>query len=412
MPRLSWKNIRKHRKKVFALLLIFGYVVLPDYFSWLGPNADGQYECPAGRPGDPDMVERPSRPPVLKIINLTDEGELIDRCQWTDALYELTQVKQPEIIVMYVHGWKHNSAPDDSDRKNFEQLVKTLTDNEKQTQRPRHVIGIYIGWQGLSSSIPVVRELTFWARKRAADRISQSAILTKLIGAIESIVCRRNQPDDLVLFVGHSSGARILYNATSQVLLYNVQMQHPGRRFGTYGIIKGPADLIVLLNPAFESSIYTALDSVRRYQETFSLGQQPVLLSISTNNDWATRYAFPSGQWLGFSRRERQLVTLGNHLPYSTHSLSATENSERAPVPNQRPWFDSFCRDGICLKRQDDRQQHNPFLVAKTEQTVLDGHNGIWKPAFVRWLHGFIVELDQSIHAEPAKDPTRQCIQR
>ena len=56
----------------------------------------------------------------------------------------------------------------------------------------------------------------------------------------------------------------------------------------------------MLLNPAFEASMFTAMHTIRRTQwsEAMGLEQKPLLLAISTNNDRATGWAFPVGQYL------------------------------------------------------------------------------------------------------------------
>lgn len=350
------------------------------------------YECPAGVPNDPARQPRPSPAPVVKTVELTDLGELVNRCQWTDVLYEL-QVKRPEVVLLYVHGWKHDGKDDDRDKIEFGDLVRKMTAAE-QAGRGRHVVGIYVGWPGATLRVPLLQELTYWSRQRAADRISQSAVVTKLIGAINSVrQLAGHRAEDTIVLMGHSFGARILLTATSQLILFDVQMKHPGHRFGTYRPVQGPADLIVLLNPAVEASAYTALDSVRRYQERINERQEPLMLTISTSNDLATRIAFPLGQALGLALHERQQTTLGNYEPYFTHTLGPSQPV--GPRPGL-PWYDKFCRSGICLsRRDDDRQARNPFIVASTTEDVLDGHNGIWKPDFIQWLQEFFREADR-----------------
>jgi len=370
------------------------------------PGADvNQHECIAEGADDPYLKQYPSPSPVVKVIEITDLGEHVRRCQYTEVLYELTRVRQPEVVLLYIHGWKHSADDGDDDLRRFKELVGKVTERERASARgnPRHVVGIFIGWRGASTHVPVLEELTFWGRKRAAERISQSAILTKIIGAIDHIRCLRRQPDDLVVFVGHSLGAGILYNATSQLLIHNVQMQHPSKDGGNYGIVRGVADVMVLLNPAFEASTYTALDSIRRTNERFSSEQQPVLLVVSTENDWATKTAFPMGQRLEMLTHDRQVTTLGNYEAFRTHRLTKGEGTVSPHA--QSSWYDGYCQDTVCLVRQTgDRQPNNPYVVATTTREILDGHNGIWKADFQDWLVGFIGEVDQRLRTSTMQD--------
>jgi hypothetical protein len=336
-------------------------------------------------------------------IRLTDDGEFADRCDLTRAIYEIRNPKAAELAVWYVHGWKHNADPGDSDFKEFSKLVAELNKRfrEVSEEERRHVVGIYVGWDGAVGPT-VLQNLTFWNRKRAADRISQSAVLSKIIAATKYA---RRQVDeqltsrDLTIMIGHSFGARILYTATSQVLIDEVQRQHPGYKEASYGVMIGPADLILLLNPAFEASIFTAMHSVRRTgskrYEIIDDRQQPLLLAISTENDWATGKAFPVGQSLEFAtRRDRRRQTLGNHKPYLTHRL-ARVISGNYPATADRFWYDHFEDAGLQLVRTTDRQPGNPFLVARTTSDVVDGHNGIWEEALRKWMVAFVLKLER-----------------
>jgi hypothetical protein len=398
---------------IIIALLIGSLFVMVNYIPDK-PKADMRTSCPymgginrdTGARYDPGSIERPLRASLVKVIQLTDEGELVDRCEWADLLteirnYPVQNPRTPKFLLLYVHGWKHDASNEDNDYREFKGLVDQMTKREKATQNAREVIGIFVAWPGVASRVPVIKELTFWGRKRAADRVSQSGTITKLLGAINSVRCQRENPQDYIVGIGHSFGARILYSTTSQWLLYELQMHHPGYWGGSYSVIQGPMDLIVLLNPAFEASTYTALDSVRRQQEIFDFKQQPLLLTVSTSNDKATKVAFPLGQWFDFAWKERQRTTVGNYSPYFTHSLLIGDAVPLRSAVNQeaheaRPsWYDDYCSTKICLKRTENVQPGNPFVLATTNGDVLHGHNGIWRRTFTDWLGGFVAEVDR-----------------
>jgi len=177
---------------------------------------------------------------VVRVIRLTDDGEFVDRCELTDAIYEIRNCEESELIVWYIHGWKHNANSQDSDRKHFERLIKELADKQSDESDRRRVVGIYIGWDGAVGPA-FLRNLSFWNRKRAADRISQSAVLTKIFAATKYARKQKGKEitaKDLTIMIGHSFGARILYTATSQVLIDEVQRREPGTDlfFGSHDI--------------------------------------------------------------------------------------------------------------------------------------------------------------------------------
>ncbi|OBY27997.1 alpha/beta hydrolase [Leisingera sp. JC1] len=394
-----------HRKFKFLLLVFLcAYIFIPNLLvSTSRYKADpDQTECRKTGAQDPSNrihFPRPTdRNSTIKKIKLTDTGALVDRCDWTDALLELTRVDEPQVVILYIHGWKHNAEEGDTDLENFRSFVSEVASDEE-----RQVVGIYVGWDA-ATNIGPLENLTFWSTKATADRISQSAIISKLIGAIDNIRDRKGGKRDQVVLIGHSFGARILFSATSQILLHSLQSAYPnvaseertssGRRKIVYRELEGPADQIILLNPAFEASIYTALDSVKRVRkERFRRDQQPILVTISTTNDFATKLFFPLGQWVGLLRRPAQLTSIGNFSDYFTHSLTKDESCSKVHEKVDF-WADSYCNSKIHLSRTDDEQRNNPFLVVSTNKYVLDGHNGIWNKDFRAWLQNFIQESE------------------
>lgn len=369
-------------------------------------TADTRHECEFGsgvdrvtrQAFDPETATRPSPAPIVKVVEFTDNGEIADRCQWSDALYEVRgnrsidgKFDRAKLLVVYVHGWKHDGSRGDTDLGHFTNLVTTL--GASQQAGNRDVVGIYAAWPGLETSVPVIENLTFWGRKGAADRVSAAANFSKFLSAISSIRVQRDNPNDFIVGIGHSFGARILFSVASPLLLHQVQQSHPGKRLAPYKRIDGFIDLTVLLNPAFEATRYTAFDTVRRWQETFDDNQGPLILTVATDNDYATKFAYPTGQVVGTRWDERERTTMGNYSEFFTHTISRTPSS--AVAGPSTAWYDNFCKDELCLvRRAGDRQPRNPFLVATTDRSVLDGHNGIWSEAFQRWLTLFIVEAE------------------
>lgn len=333
----------------------------------------------------------------VRVIRLTDDGEFADRCELTDVLYEIRNPKKSELVVWYIHGWKHNAHDHDSDLQAFRMVIEALDREQRELgENGRHVLGVYIGWDGAVGPSSL-RNLTFWNRKRAADRISQSAVLTRIFASTRYARMEAREEltsNDLTIMIGHSFGARILYSATSQVLLDEVQRRHPGRRKAAYAEIKGPVDLIMLLNPAFEASMFTAMHAIRRTQWSEAIGreQKPLLLAISTDNDRATGWAFPVGQYLEFATRKRQCVTLGNYESYVTHTLKAVPESDGASPDGF--WFDRFTASGLQLQQKEEcKQPGNPFIVARTTSDIIDGHSEIWTEPLRNWVICFLRRL-------------------
>lgn len=381
-------------------------------------KCDAHEKFPPGSLEDPRNIERPNE--SIKIIRLTNAGEFVKRCELTNALYELNWDRSrphnsfgvrvrsdakslPKLVLLYIHGWKHNSNDDDTDRKNFEALVKHLKVKEKDR---KHIVGIYVSWNADAGLWGPLENISFWAKKNNADRIAQSSIVTQIFSAVGSIVRADPTQKDQFIAIGHSFGARLLFAATTQPIVSAIEQAHPGYPGGTYKIIKGFADAVILLNPAFEASRYSAISRVIRYEEKFSIAQPPLIITISSTGDAATKTAFPIGQWFGLARTARELHTLGNYKPFRTHVLDRTGAKGCVSEPNIS---ETYAAAGLCLKRtkpeETDKldvantsQLHpfNPFIVAETTPAIIKDHNDIWNEQFRNWLVSLIESLQST----------------
>lgn len=397
---------------IIAVALIL-YIFAPSISDALNtPEDKGQERCNelesmrvGGRP-DPAFTLRPSN--ELKVIRLTNTGALVDRCEYTDALDDLlfdspeqagfnpARVRPgakglPKLVLLYIHGWRHDGTLEDPDRRAFERLVSRL--REKQAGQ-KNVVGIYIAWNG-SFPIPLVDLLTFWSKATIADRIAQSGSVTKIVSAVGAIAKKFGGPKNQFIAIGHSFGARILFTATNQSIIYETERAHPTFVAGKYNYIEASADSVILLNPAFEASRFGTIAAVTRPYERFADSQAPVLVSIATDNDTATGTFFPIGQWLGGFRSDGEKTTLGNFTKYQTHELKPTP-AEYCSGANDRLTEQFFSND-LCLKRipMSDRRfmPGNPFMVVRTTKAVIDNHGGIWNDKFEQWLRALISEM-------------------
>jgi hypothetical protein len=370
-----------------------------------------------GDPADPRLIDRPGHLGQVLKVRLTDDGEFVDRCELTDVLYELNWDRPlhphefrprrkpeatplPKFVVLYIHGWKHSASDEDGDFQEFTSLISKLAQANIDIKQ---VLGVYIGWNAASKIPPFDRfplnNLTFWSKETIADRIAQSAVTTKIISSIGTVMSAGpSSAANQFVAIGHSFGARLLFSATNQALIYDTEKSHPGYPGGAYRQIKGISNAVILLNPAFEAARYTALDSVRRIEEDFADDQLPLLLSISSDGDWATTTAFPVGQWLGSYRAEQELTTLGNYKKYETHSLRMA-NSRTCSSGPSHDLSESFAANELCLTRNStDKYDHiiqprNPFLIARTTSDVIKDHNDIWNEKFSGWLFAYINAL-------------------
>lgn len=279
-------------------------------------------------------------------------------------------------IVVFVHGWKHNAQADDANVQEFRDLLEAAGAEERDRTLPggtaRRVVGIYVAWRGKSWTIPdPVLSLTFWARKEAARRVSVGSS-RELFARLRSLRTHYNEtvvvapasapgqapgkarpavalraraaeqtgasseqgpqrPRIRMLMIGHSFGGLILYAAMSGSLIESLTAQRDLAGLGVDGeLAERPADMILLINPAFEASRYESLYRVSNGYAP-SRFQPPLLVSVTSIKDWATGIAFPIGRSVN-TLFERETTpeqgtamkkTPGHIEQYLTHRLHA-----------------------------------------------------------------------------------------
>lgn len=424
--------IRRQKLSIALLIIISGYLWAPVFFdrNQLPPSAE-QWHCRADSAfGNPRKTKRPTS--SLKIIRLTNLGEFVERCELADVLYELnwgrddqighspvdydpSAPKLPKLAVLYIHGWKHGAKVDDDDRVKFGELVDRLRERHRGE---KYVVGVYVSWNASADLPEPLESLSFWVKKNGADRISQGGAVTKIVSSIGAVVRKSGQ--DQFIAIGHSFGARMLYSATAQGLVNQAAFSHPGYSRGSYEPFRGVADAVILLNPAFEASRYTVLDDLTRSGENFTSQQKPLMVTISSEGDWATGLAFPVGQWLDLANTARERTTIGNYRSYRSHALERSNGTNCNPI-GPAGISESFDRAGLCLKRvrreekdklsKDNRNKirqtfhpFNPFIVASTPANVIPNHGDVWNDSFRGWLFELIAALENRAPA-PTPDP-------
>lgn len=434
----NWRNWAVKFLSVLGVVFVclIAYRFASQTIDTVQPDV-AQYKCqPGAGRRDPSSREIMRPEGVVWVIRLTDNGEYVDRCELTEVLYDLACDEQPstrgsqrrcrpeavglpKLTLLYVHGWKHGSDPEDPDYLNFKKLIKKLQDDNKGK---KNVLGVYVGWQADVKWLPwIFKNLSFWDKKATADNIARSGVVTGIVGSIATFSNSARGKGDQFFALGHSFGARILFSATSQSIIYETNRSHPGYAGGSFRPIKAAADAVILLNPAFEAAHFSFIDGFRRgrkgseystgkcsqgnvedrEEEKFPAEQTPVLLSISSSGDYATRFAFPAGAALSFDFGERQRTTIGNYCNFTTHVLRPTNGKDAdCQVDESARAINLFSAGGLCLVRKKDVDRYhfnNPFMVAETTSEIIKDHNDIWNDKFSGWLLAFVKALERRI---------------
>ena len=324
----------------------------------------------------------------LAVVEFDDQGRCYARAQMEAVgarIGNWMTVERDAIIVVFVHGWKHDARTDDANLLSFQEVLeKTVKLEADQSSRigvaARSVLGVFVGWRGMSlfDRFGLSDNLTFWDRQEAGRRVSTGSV-RELLGRFRHYHNHRKDKGGAPLFivVGHSFGGMIVYSALAQSLIEaaSVPADEVTPRF---------ADLVLLVNPAIEGARYLPiydLTQVRTFAGRTS-AQPPVFICATASNDWATGLAFPIGNAFSLltesylDRRERQAMinTIG-HLPWlKTHDLS----SDIGPA-------------GYALTPSPAATQH-PFWVVGATPDVINGHDGIFGDRFLKFVADRVFE--------------------
>lgn len=254
-------------------------------------------------------------------VEFDDQGWFWSHRQWESVRRAITNeifadTNQGVTVVVFVHGWQNNAASDTSNVKTFRKVLTNLT---AEIAPRRKVFGVYVGWRGKSISPFGLKEFSFYHRKDVAERIGHQGATMQVFTELQLIQDMVNSPLETntnnsskqvsdrrmaLIVIGHSFGAQLAYAAIEQVLTERLLMstfykekgkdQQPVRSFG---------DLVILLSPAFEASLFNNLISLATSSElTYSPKQRPILAIFTSKGD------SPNSFWFPFGRRFATLV--------------------------------------------------------------------------------------------------------
>jgi pimeloyl-ACP methyl ester carboxylesterase len=358
----------------------------------------------------PVAAPDPSVPYRLLIVEFDDQGcGDLQRAQMQAVEEELAgRENEDPIVVVFVHGWKHNAMGTDENLGRFCEVLQHVVEVEalEAPELRRPVIGIFIGWRGLSLyGFGVLEQATFFGRKQAATRVSTGSV-RELLGRLRHFAGAR--PDRKLVVIGHSFGGLIVFTAIAQSMIEAVALPGDPSSFAF-------ADLVLLVNPAFEAVRYLPIHQLvelRSERKTFDPCQRPLLVTVTARNDTATGFWFPLARSLRLfaetvaGRREliALLKTPGHIRWMRTHVL---DKPGAGAVPKHRPRHErlraSFSpahnakAEAFAASRDPGRQlqfpggavltqtaydPNNPFWVIQATPSIINGHDGIWGDAF------------------------------
>jgi len=373
-------------------------------------------------------IDVPTHPVRLAFVEFDDQGALQHPELLEDVMKRIRReaAAHPLLLVVFAHGWKHNASAADPNVVDFTHLLQRIAvEDEKACAASacadRHVIGVYLGWRGLSASMEPFKEMSFWTRKNRAHRVGTDGAM-EVLAKLKKVAA----PDDesRMVVVGHSFGGALVYTAVQQSLMFDTVF------LANRSIARRSADLIVLVNPAFEAERFAALHR-RADGMCHTQTQRPILVAFTSRNDTATSKAFPLGRTLGTlfqshtsdEQRRANRTAIGHYAPFITHDLNLVQPASDNPdEPLQMTLFaqyrsaweayqagthDTWPLGGMELSRREpmrnQAQRHNPYYIVSVDPGIISSHNRIWGVRFSQFLYRFL-----AMQSAPRRTATSQ----
>ncbi|MCB1895033.1 MAG: hypothetical protein H6945_15605 [Zoogloeaceae bacterium] len=366
----------------------------------------------------------------LAFIEFSERGNAFDDRMVNEVIDRIRRKADDGgvVVLTFVHGWKHSADEADDNVQEFKgSLQRTVALLKERfgggALAGRRLVGVYVGWRGASITVPGLEQLTFWDRKAVAEELGSGGV-TRLL--LELDRATGDSPGNVLVVIGHSFGGAIVVRALSELMTERVMVRN-----GTDGDARAFGDGVIVINPAIEATqalhlVEAAIDG------DYHASQLPLFVSLSSDADRATHYAFPAGQTIGLlswkqtvlsrsrsydrrrpgqaillSEKHLDATTVGNFAPYLTHRLRYHGTGDGAPfeflncdaVPTEcepMGWTSLSGQPAI-----GPLPAHYPLYFVKTDESVMDGHNDIFNDRVRSFIY---VVIDDVIRRAFARD--------
>ena len=352
----------------------------------------------------------------LAILEFTERGNLYDRDHLKKLSLGLEKLDK-SLVVVFIHGWKHNAHKNDENLISFKNMLSTLR-SSKIIAQSRKIVGVYIGWPGSSIKIPIIENATFWARKSVAQEIGKGGV-TEVLLNLEYI--QRQKKDRMLISIGHSFGGAIMASALNEVLMTNIINAKPDSNCRVQGIdqcieqcvkAEGFGEGVVILNPAIEANQILPLKSLIA-DRCFPPSQKKLLHIITTDADTPTKTIFPLGQrismlsWkeksdlnysyrnqpIKISEQELDRSTIGHLKAYWTGRLFSKGKTGKSYTYCSLA-SDNFksCSGIAPANNAFPTRTFEPLSVISTDGGFMEDHNDIFNEEVISYLSTIVRE--------------------
>ena len=335
----------------------------------------------------------------VAFIEFGEQGSYQDPTQLQNAVDLIKRTSRP-LVITYVHGWHHGAQSADVEK--FSGWLAEISKSKLIRDAGLHPVGVYLGWRGESTTVPVVRQFTFFSRKAAAERLASNFDCYDAIAAVSQAARESHGPTgQYTVLIGHSFGGLVVERAVAHAI--NAEMH--GHAAADRSL---PADLILMVNPASDSILTRQMIAALYSRHTEN--SRPFLVSLTSTGDAATGTAFPVSTSLaattkvfndvvvpGEDERENErrfyTATPGHNRFLINHETVKLEKTINAPDGlnalqtnlSHNLTGEVFTTDGAPgrldlwqLKRVGNVDV--PYWDVKVDPAIIKNHGDIWNP--------------------------------
>ena len=359
--------------------------------------------CTSLSPSRPNTTANPTNSVIAQdgykvaFVEFGEQGSYQDPTQLQNALALIRDTPQP-LVITYVHGWQNNA--ESGDVQSFESLLARLNRAPAIRNVGFHVVGVYLGWRGKLTPVPVLKEFSFWNRKATAERLASNYDCYDAIASISEEARRKGRGNQYTVLLGHSFGGLIVERSDAHAINAEIHGHADADR-------SMPADLVIAVNPAADSVLARQMIAALYSRKTE--GTRPLFVSITSTGDWATGIVFPIGTGLasvskGFNEvevpgpgntqvSERKFYTLTpghnemlvNHITVDKHE---TINSPSGLPALEENLQHNHAGNGFTLDRAQGKLDiwqikrvgdvDVPYWDVQVDPSIIKDHGDIW----------------------------------
>jgi hypothetical protein len=296
-------------------------------------------------------------------------------------------------LYVFIHGWKNNAGDTSGNVWGFRRFLSQIAHDHCGVP----TVGVYIGWPGASLKNDAF--LSFWNREPVATAVSGG----ELTDALRSILQEakgikyddedQNHEKSVAVVIGHSFGGIVLEPTATKLI--REQLDSKG---------EAPADLFLLLNEAGAAKIgqeflYDLANLKVNYNDANNK-PHPLLLSMTSVGDIATKFAYPGAEYLSINRPHPpekyspvdmfgqdsslpyDLLTAANMVALQSHEIVPKTNPTfcdlEIPIPEQK----SYCMSAI----HQGRLNRTPYWIMQLPQIFVPDHSSVFQDYLLNLL--------------------------